>query len=126
MMHQPNDQEAVPTGLDIPPADWQQTPPSVQRLVVTLLKRLDALETRLQQDSTTSHRPPSDRVLQQQCASCETGVGTPRWLPRVVVVGIRRRARVASAPGGGYPLSLRPQARRGSREHQRVFLPAAP
>ena len=50
---------AVPTGLEIPPADWQQTPPSVQTLVVTLLQRLEAVEARLKQDSTTSQRPPS-------------------------------------------------------------------
>ena len=59
MVQPPNAQEAVPLGLDIPPADWQQTPPSVQTLVVTLLKRLEAVEARLTQDSTTSQRPPS-------------------------------------------------------------------
>jgi Family of unknown function (DUF6444) len=59
MVHPSNAQEAVPMGLDIPPADWQQTPPSVQTLVLTLLKRLDAVEARLTQDSTTSQRPPS-------------------------------------------------------------------
>ena len=46
-MQPPNAQEAVPMGLDIPPADWQQTPPSVQTLVLTLLKRLEAVEARL-------------------------------------------------------------------------------
>ena len=55
----PNAQEAVPIGLDIPPTDWQQTPPSVQTLVLTLLKRLEAIAARLKQDSTTSQRPPS-------------------------------------------------------------------
>jgi transposase len=55
----PTAQEAVPMGLDIPLADWQQTPPSVQALVLTLLKRLEAVEARLTQDSTTSQRPPS-------------------------------------------------------------------
>ena len=55
----PNAQEAVPIGLDIPPTDWQQTPPSVQTLVSTLLKRLEAIAARLKQDSTTSQRPPS-------------------------------------------------------------------
>jgi transposase len=49
----------MPAGLDIAPADWQQTPPSVQTLVVTLLQRLEAVEARLKQDSTTSQRPPS-------------------------------------------------------------------
>jgi transposase len=58
-MEPPNVQAAVPAGLDIPPADWQQTPPSVQALVWMLLKRLEAVEARLTQDSTTSQRPPS-------------------------------------------------------------------
>ena len=51
--------DAVPAGLGITPADWQQTPPSVQMLVVTLLQRLEAVEARLKQNSTTSQRPPS-------------------------------------------------------------------
>jgi transposase len=55
----PNVQEAVPVGLDMPLADWQQTPPSVQPLVWPWLQRLEAVEARLQQDSTTSQRPPS-------------------------------------------------------------------
>ena len=59
MLQPPKRPEAVPAGLDIPPADWQQTPPSVQMLVVTLLQRLEAVEARLKQDSTTSQRPPS-------------------------------------------------------------------
>jgi hypothetical protein len=59
MVQPPTAQEAVPMGLDIPPADWQQTPSSVQTLVLTLLKRLEAVEARLTQDSTTSQRPPS-------------------------------------------------------------------
>jgi transposase len=54
--------DAVPAGLEIPPADWQQTPPSIQRLVVSLLQRLEAVEARLKQDSTTSQRPPSTDV----------------------------------------------------------------
>src|SRR5262245_2092778 len=50
---------AMPAGLDIPLADWQQTPPSVRTLVVTLLQRLEALDARVSQDSRTSQRPPS-------------------------------------------------------------------
>jgi transposase len=59
MVQPPNAHDAVPAGLEIPSADWQQTPPSVRTLVLTLLKRLEALEARLQQDSTTAQRPPS-------------------------------------------------------------------
>lgn len=59
MVQPPNAEEVVPVGRDIPLADWQHTPPSVQTLVLTLLQRLEAVEARLKQDSTTSHRPPS-------------------------------------------------------------------
>lgn len=59
MVSPSNESVAVPAGLDIPLADWQQTPPSVQTLVVTLLQRLEALEARVSQDSRTSQRPPS-------------------------------------------------------------------
>src|SRR5262245_66500303 len=48
------------------PQDWEQTPPAVQAYVHTLRDeltqlraRVDALEARLRQNSTTSHRPPS-------------------------------------------------------------------
>ena len=50
---------AVPAGREIPPTDWQQTPPSVQMLVVTLRQRLEAIEARLTQDATPAQRPPS-------------------------------------------------------------------
>lgn len=59
MVPPPNTPEAMPAGLDIAPADWQQTPPSVQTLVVAVLQRLEAVEARLKQDSPTSQRPPS-------------------------------------------------------------------
>jgi transposase len=49
----------LPDGLDIAAADWQQTPPHVRRVLLTLLKRLEALEARLHQDSSNSSRPPS-------------------------------------------------------------------
>lgn len=49
----------LPDGLDIPAADWQQTPLRVRVLVLTLLKRLEVLETRLHQDSSHSSRLPS-------------------------------------------------------------------
>ena len=48
------------------PQDWEQTPPAVQAYLRTvhdellqLRTRVEALEARLQQNSTTSHRPPS-------------------------------------------------------------------
>jgi transposase len=48
-----------PEGLGIPAEDWQQTPTSVRRQFLSLLKRVEALETRLYQDSSNSSRPPS-------------------------------------------------------------------
>lgn len=48
-----------PEGLGIPVEDWQQTPLSVRLVVLALLKRLEALEARLHQNSSNSSRPPS-------------------------------------------------------------------
>ena len=53
------DPAPLPEGLGIPAEEWQQTPLSVRLVVLTLLKRLEALETRLRQDSSHSSRPPS-------------------------------------------------------------------
>jgi transposase len=67
------DQPAAPDSTAWPfpfsPQDWEQTPPAVQGYLRTvqqdrvhlqdLQERVAALEARLQQDSTTSHRPPS-------------------------------------------------------------------
>ena len=53
------DPASLPEGLGIPAEDWQQTPLSVRLVVLTLLKRLEALEARLHQDSSNSSRPPS-------------------------------------------------------------------
>jgi transposase len=48
------------------PQDWEQTPPAVQAYVSTLhheltqlRERVEALEARLKENSTSSHRPPS-------------------------------------------------------------------
>ena len=46
-------------GTGYSPRRLAADPPSVQTLVLTLLKRLEAVEARLKQDSTTSQRPPS-------------------------------------------------------------------
>jgi transposase len=49
----------LPEGLGIPAEDWQQTPTSVRHQFLSLLKRVEALETRFNQDSSNSSRPPS-------------------------------------------------------------------
>jgi len=60
--------EPMSTAWSLPfmPQDWEQTPPAVQAYVYTLhheltqlRERVEALEARLTQNSTTSHRPPS-------------------------------------------------------------------
>lgn len=53
------DSASLPEGLGILAEDWQQTPRSVRLVVLTLLTRLEALETRLNQTSSNSSRPPS-------------------------------------------------------------------
>jgi transposase len=60
----PPDDAAWP--FPFPRQDWEQTPPTVPAYLRTvcdalgpLQERVDALEARLQQHSTTSHRPPS-------------------------------------------------------------------
>ena len=53
------DPAPLPAGFDIPGEDGQRTPLSVRGVVLTLLKRLEALATRLRQDSSPSSRPPS-------------------------------------------------------------------
>jgi Family of unknown function (DUF6444) len=77
MAQRPNAQEAVLMGLDIPPADWQQTPPSVQTSVLPLLKRLEAVEARLKQDSSTAQRPPSADSPYKK-ARTTSGTSSPR------------------------------------------------
>ena len=49
----------LPPTLGIPESDWQQTPTTVQDEFLSLLKRVDALESRLNRDSSNSSRPPS-------------------------------------------------------------------
>ena len=53
------DPAPLPEGLGISIQDWQQTPTSVRHQFRFLLKRVEALEARLQRDSSSSSRPPS-------------------------------------------------------------------
>ena len=50
---------ALPDALGIPAEDWQQTPTSVQQQFLSLLKRVEALEARVNRNSSHSSRPPS-------------------------------------------------------------------
>ena len=49
----------LPPELGIPVSDWQRTPTTVQDELLSLLKRVDALEARLNRDFSNSSRPPS-------------------------------------------------------------------
>lgn len=49
----------LPPKAGIPVSDWQRTPTTVQGEFLSLLKRVDALEARLNCDSSNSNRPPS-------------------------------------------------------------------
>ena len=56
----------TPAGFPFVPQDWEHTPTAVQAYVHTLQDeltrlraRVETLEARLKQNSTTSHRPPS-------------------------------------------------------------------
>ena len=42
-----------------PRSDWEQVPPSVQAFLLDLLRRVEALEAKLAENSRTSSRPPS-------------------------------------------------------------------
>ena len=57
------DPVSLPADLGISAEDWQQTPLSVRLVVRTLLKRLEALESRVHQDSSNSSRSPSTDTL---------------------------------------------------------------
>jgi transposase len=53
------DPAPLPDGLGIPAEDWHQTPTSVRHHFLSLLKRVETLEARFNQDSSNSSRPPS-------------------------------------------------------------------
>lgn len=99
------DQPVVPDSTAWPfpfsPQDWDQTPASVQAYLrtvqhdlVELRQRVETLETRLHQNSTTSHRPPSS--------------DSPYKKPR------QRSAQATSGKAGG---------KAGHAGHRQVLLP---
>jgi transposase len=52
--------------------EWEKTPVSVQALVLQLLKRIEELEARLNQDSSNSSRPPSSDSPYKKGGATET------------------------------------------------------
>lgn len=53
------DKNLLPKGVEIRAEDLEKTPPRVLELIMHLLKRIEELEARLNQDSSNSNRPPS-------------------------------------------------------------------
>jgi hypothetical protein len=49
----------LPDGIAIPAEDWHQTPTSVRQHFLALLKRVEALEARVNRGSSNFSRPPS-------------------------------------------------------------------
>ena len=103
-MDQPLPPDVAAWPFPFPRQDWDQTPPAVQASLLTvqhhlaqlhdLHTRVEALEARLQQDSTTSQRPPSS--------------DNPQKKPR------QRSASVTPRKAGGQP---------GHAGHRQVLLP---
>src|SRR5207249_4958116 len=100
-MDQPAAPDSTAWPFPFPPQDWDQTPASVQAYLRTvqhdlaeLRQRVETLETRLNQNSTTSHRPPS--------------LDSPYKKPR------QRSAQATSRKAGGKP---------GHAGHRQVLLP---
>ena len=53
----------LPEGLGLPAEDWHQTPVRVRLVVLTLLKRLETLEARSNQNSSNSTPTVSPLVI---------------------------------------------------------------
>lgn len=49
----------LPEGIEITDEDWENTPASIQALVLSLIKRIEVLEAKINQDSSNSGKPPS-------------------------------------------------------------------
>ena len=77
------DPAPLPEGLGLAAEDWQQTPTSVQQQFLCLLKRIEALEARVNRDSSNASRPPSTdspakkRQRRTPAAERRTPGGTP-------------------------------------------------
>ena len=88
-----------PAGYPFMPQDWEHTPAAVQAYVHTLQDeltqlrtRVEALEARLTQNSTTSHRPPSSDSPYK-----------PRQRPPPLRPGKRVGNRATRASPGAFP-----------------------
>jgi transposase len=110
--------------LPFVPQDWEHTPAAVQAYVHTLQDeltqlraRVEALEARLTQNSTTSHRPPSSdlpskkprqrpgkRVGNRAIRAIARRLYLPRRSTRCVPSGVRVATRRVPCPGHTTPI----------------------
>lgn len=66
-MSQTHQSPPIPPVLDTPVSDWQLTPTTVRDEFLSLLKRVDNLEARLNRDSSNFSRPPSTDSPAKKC-----------------------------------------------------------
>ena len=66
----------LPDGRAIPAEDWHQTPTSVRSHFLSLLKRVETLEARVNRDSSNSSRPPTTAA-----SGRATSAWSPAWPP---------------------------------------------
>ena len=53
------DDHFLPKDIKITDEDWENTPASIRLLILSLIKRIEELEARLNRDSSNSSKPPS-------------------------------------------------------------------
>lgn len=68
----------LPEGIEITDEDWENTPASIRALVLSLIKRIEVLEAKLNQDSSNSGKPPSsDSPFKKPRKNKDRKKGTP-------------------------------------------------
>jgi len=87
-------------GIEIPKADWDATPASVQAVVMVLSERLLHIEEQLKQTSRNSSRPPSSDRLNQSQPKSEEPTSNKNRVPRDSK-GTKGRGRHRK-PGNGF------------------------
>jgi len=67
------DKRLLPDGLEISMEDWEKTPPSVIKLILHLIERIEKLEARLNRNSSNSNLPPSSDPPYQKKSTGKKG-----------------------------------------------------
>ena len=79
-----------PEGFGISAEDWPQTPTSVRGQFLSLLKRVDALEARFNQNSSHSSRPPATEPPRQSANDGRKLPSAVSLEPSVAILAIDR------------------------------------